>query len=116
MEKYMLLALQNATLGNDEAFVRWFDQQHIPDLLRVEGIVAAQLYRTSDQQLPGMNPTHQYACLYEVETEDLGKCINDMMRRANTDNMPHSATLDYKSIHAVYFKPVTARVARDALA
>ena len=86
-----------------------------PKSLSVEGIVAAQLYRTSDQQLPGMSPTHQYACLYEVETEYLGKCINDMMSRANTDNMPHSFTLNYQSIHAIYFKPVTERVARDGL-
>ena len=41
MGRYMFLGLTNATEGRDDEFNDWYDNRHLPDVLAVEGFVAA---------------------------------------------------------------------------
>ena len=75
MAKALYLVYTNCEPGREAEFNHWYDTVHLPDLLRVEGIVAAQRF-----QLTGPGPqtltragepaVAQYLAVYELDTDD----------------------------------------------
>ena len=51
----------------DETFNRWYDEQHVPDVLELEGFKAAQRFALDDAQREGQEPPWRYLTVYEVE-------------------------------------------------
>jgi hypothetical protein len=115
MAKYTFVVLTNATAGKDTEFNRWYNEQHIPDVLNVPGIVCAQRFGLADTQMGGdTNKPQKYLALYEIETDDLPGVLKDMQSRIGTDDMIMSDAIDMKTVDARIFTPVAAKVqARD---
>ena len=109
MGRYMFLVLTNATEGRDDEFNDWYNNRHLPDVLAVEGFVAAQRYKMAELD-PPQTSGHHYMALYEVEAEDLAKANQALMNTAGTDAMVLSEALDMTSASAIYFEPITERV------
>ena len=109
MGRYMFLVLTNATEGRDEEFNDWYNNRHLPDVLAVDGFVAATRYRMAELD-PPQTSGHRYMALYEVEAEDLAKANQALMNTAGTDAMVLSEALDMTSASAIYFEPITERV------
>ena len=61
-----VLFVVKATIRQDqeEAFNRWYNQEHVPQFLRWKGAVSARRYRA----LMGED-TYQYMAVYELESE-----------------------------------------------
>lgn len=70
-QKHILLGLSNVLPGRDEDFVRWIDEHHVPEILRVPGFVSARRFTLSAEQYKDGPKPWRYATLYEVETDDL---------------------------------------------
>jgi hypothetical protein len=109
MTKYTLVVLTNATEGKDTEFNEWYNRQHIPDVLNVPGIVAAQRFKLADTQMGG-EKQHKYLALYEIETDDLPGVLKDMQSRGGTADMVMSDALDLKRVAAYIFTPVAEKV------
>jgi hypothetical protein len=115
MAKYTFVVLTNPTSGKEGEYNRWYNEQHIPDVLNVPGIVAAQRFRLADTQMGDKNP-HKYLALYEIETDDLAKTLNELKVRGGTPEMVMSDAIDLKNVGAFIFEPVAAKVqAKDVL-
>jgi hypothetical protein len=105
MTKYLWAVLTNAEDGADAGFNRWYDDVHLPDLLRVPGIVAAQRYKLADVQTKRVDGRtvvvaaqdaalqHQYLAVYEIETDDLSAVLQAVSDRAGTPQMRMTDTL-----------------------
>ena len=91
MAKYMLLALNGPTKGegDEEAYNRWYEQEHIRDFKAIEGIRSARRYKVFRGNLPGMD-AWPYVTAYEVETDDFAA----VSRRLATDVRPASPVMD----------------------
>jgi hypothetical protein len=114
MAKYTFVVLTNATEGNDAEFNRWYNEQHIPDVLNVPGFVCAQRFRLADTQAGKTDQSHKYLALYEIETDDLEATLKDMRSRGGTADMIMSDAIDLKAANARIFAPVADKVmARD---
>jgi hypothetical protein len=115
MAKYTFVVMTNATTGKDAEFNRWYNEQHIPDVLNVPGIVCAQRFRLADTQMGGdTNKPQKYLALYEIETDDLPAVLKDMQSRGGTADMIMSDAIDLKTVDARIFSPVAEKVqARD---
>jgi hypothetical protein len=109
MERYTFLVLTNAVEGTDDEFNDWYNNQHLKDLLAIDGFVAAQRFRLADTEQP-QECTHRYMALYEIETDDLAKTQAALASTANTDAMIISETLSSTDPIAMYFAPITNRV------
>ena len=106
MKKYVWVILTNAQPGTDEEFNRWYDDVHVPDLLRIPGVVSAERYHLADMQTkPG--PTgikvvssddaglhYKYLAFYVIETDDITAVLQAVADRAGTSEMPMSDTLN----------------------
>lgn len=76
MAKGLFLAYTNCAPDSDEqAFNHWYDTVHIPDLLELDGIVAARRVKLTGDAAPIQTASGpavaQYLALYELATSDV---------------------------------------------
>jgi hypothetical protein len=108
MPKYLFLAFTNPTEGQEDEFNRWYDNQHIPDVIDVPGFVSARRFRLDDYQYPlnQVENRHRYLALYEIETDDVAKTLEELRGRIGTPKMVMSDSLDLNGL----FSPVFVQI------
>jgi hypothetical protein len=83
MARYKLVVFSNCPDGAEEAFDRWYDQEHLPDVLAVSGFVSA----TRGRNAPGnvladaAALVHRFLAIYEIESEDVGAALSELKAR-----------------------------------
>ena len=103
MARHVFVVLTNAVPGQDEAFNRWYDDQHVGDILRLPGLVSAQRFRLSAEQ--SAETPYRYLALYEIETDDLATTIRALKAGEGTDVIPGTPAIDPK-LFASFFEPI----------
>jgi len=98
---YKLVALTNAVDGRDEEFGRWYDRQHIPDVLAIPGMLSAERFLLSGEG------RHRYMTIYEIETDDLDAVKAEIASRLGTDRMPITEVVDAETASATFWAPIT---------
>jgi hypothetical protein len=93
-EKNTLLVFTNPVEGREDEYNDWYDRVHVPDLLKVPGVVSAQRYEV----VPDGNgePRHKYLAVYEIDG-DPAEVTAELGRRMATGEIPLSDTLDVKT-------------------
>ena len=97
MTKHLLIVVTNPVPGREQEFNRWYDGQHLDDVLKLPGFVAAQRFKLtmdSAQSLPG-----PYLAIYEIDADDLDVVQRTLSTAAK--GMEISAALD-RSTTATY--------------
>jgi hypothetical protein len=103
MSVAQLLVFSNAVDGKEEEFERWYDEQHIPDVLQVPGIIAAQRFETRGGDW-------KFCTVYELDTADIDAVLADLVSRAGTDRMVMSDAIDAAGVNMVPVVAVRPRV------
>ncbi|QKT08817.1 hypothetical protein HUN08_17595 [Gordonia sp. X0973] len=104
---FTYVVFTNPTTPEDEdEFNRWYDDQHIPDLLRILGIESAQRFRLTEQQRGAGPYPYKYLCLYHCDATEPNVITNAIQERYNTAEMPISETL-HADRWANYFEPLS---------
>ena len=105
MARYKWLVFSNCSPGQDDAFNKWYDDIHLPDLLRIPGIVRAYRCGLAIPQLAVMETgmelsdpekigaRFRYLAIYEFDTHDPASVIEEVQARANTPLMELSPYL-----------------------
>ena len=106
MAKYVMFVMTNCEAGKEAEFNDWYDKTHLPDVLRVPGIVAAQRYKLTDEQRRDTRPEYGYMAAYEIESNDL----NETFRVMNEElaKVYRSPTL-LRPTWAYFFQPIGKR-------
>jgi hypothetical protein len=79
MTTFHFLVLSNPVEGREDDFNRWYDDEHVEDLLSIEGFTAAQRYRLAALG-PGQDkPTYRYAAIYEADADDVSVVHENLM-------------------------------------
>ncbi|MGB8391458.1 hypothetical protein [Mycobacterium sp.] len=120
MADNLFLVLTNPVQGQDEAFNTWYDTQHVPEVLDVPGVVAAQRYDLSevtvpeDEDLPAQlpPPTHRYLVIYELD-RDPDTVMSEFLNRVMAGKMSLHETLDLGTISLTGWKPRGERRVAD---
>jgi hypothetical protein len=108
----VFLVLTNPIAGEDEAFNKWYDSTHVPEVLDVPGVVAAQRYDLSeikvpeDEDLPAQlpPPTHRYLVVYELDREP-DTVMAEFLQRVMAGNLSLGETLDLSTISLTGWTP-----------
>ena len=109
MPKYQMIVLSNAVAGREDEYNKWYTEVHVPDVLKVPGVVAAQRYRLAQSQRGSKPSQWQYAAIYDIDAPDLKEVQAEIGRRANTPAMALSDAIG-KDTWAFVFEPITDRV------
>jgi hypothetical protein len=109
MAQYCFVVITDALPGREEEFNAWYDQQHLADVLRVPGFVAAQRFKLAqpENSLPG-----RYLALYEIETEDPEAALAELTKRSGTEQMIMTEAMDLSKVSATLFAAAGARRTR----
>jgi hypothetical protein len=110
MAKYTFVVLTNPVPGKDAEYNKWYDNQHIPDVLNIPGLVAAQRFVVAEGQ-PGVEQKpHKYLTLYDIETNDLPGVFKELGARSGTPQMAISDSIDLKNASLCVFAPMAGKV------
>jgi hypothetical protein len=113
----LFLVLSNPVDGQEDAYNRWYDQTHLPEVLSVPGVVAAQRYElvpmkpAEDMPTPA-DPEHRYLAVYELDRDAAG-VMAEFMRRVTGGEMVLSESLDITTISLATWRPRGQRVRAD---
>ncbi len=106
MAKYVMFVMTNCAPGTDAEFNDWYNRIHLPDVLKVPGIVAAQRYKLTDEQRRTTRPDYGYMAAYEIESNNLPKTFSLM--NEGLKDVYKSPSMN-PSTWAYFFQPVGKR-------
>ncbi|MBA4857475.1 hypothetical protein IU443_12480 [Nocardia farcinica] len=70
MPRHILLVHSAPADSRDDEYNTWYDEVHLPDVLEVDGFVAARRF-VAAASIHGERPELPYLAIYEIETDDL---------------------------------------------
>jgi len=82
MTNYRFLVFTNPVEGREEEFNRWYDDVHLPDVMKVEGFVDARRFEI--QPMGDNAPAHRYLAIYELDTENPGATLAEVSSRCES--------------------------------
>ena len=103
-----MLVSTNPVSGKEDEYNRWYDNQHLSDVLRLDGIVAAQRFRLADSE-PAQEAPHRYLAVYEVDAETVEAASKVLTDGFASGALPMSDALDLSSLALLYYEPITDR-------
>jgi hypothetical protein len=117
MAQDIFIVLTNPIEGEDDAFNKWYDAQHVPEVLDVPGVVAAQRYDIAevnvpdDEELPAQlpPPTHRYLVIYELDN-DPDVVMAEFLKRVMAGTLSLGEWLDLSTISLTGWTPRGDRV------
>ena len=76
MPKYMIIGLNGpvAGEGKEDAYNRWYDEVHVPDIEQLTGVLSARRYKV----VRSNRAPWPYVAVYEIETDDLPATLKGM--------------------------------------
>jgi hypothetical protein len=114
-KKQVMIVLSNAVAGRESEYNEWYTHVHLPEVLQVPGLVAAQRFKLGKAQREGAPPSQwQYAAIYELETDDPGAAMAEIKRQTLTGEIRVSTAVT--GVWAYTFEPITERVLPKARA
>lgn len=100
-----LLVYSNPAAGKEAEYNRWYDEQHIPDLLKIPGVIAAQRFTTDGGEW-------SYVTVYELDTADQAMVMEGIQSRVNTPAMVMSDAIDLETVKMVFCTGASPRQSR----
>ncbi len=102
MKSFRFIVLTNPTAGKEAEFNRWYDEQHLPDVLKVPGFVAAQRFKLAQAENPGWT----YLAIYEFESDDPEASLRTLSERVASAAITISPALDRENMLALIAEPI----------
>jgi len=94
MSKHLFVVTTWAKDNRVAELQRWYEEQHIPDLLAIPGIVSAQRYKLTPIKMPPSATAPDCITIYEIHSEDPLAVMREMGRRVDTGQIPFTSALD----------------------
>jgi hypothetical protein len=102
---YRWLVFTNCTPGREAEFDRWYDETHVPDLLRIPGVVGVTRGAVAGTQMVTLDTGElqhgdaaqvrfRFLAVYEFETDDPKRVLEEVRVRARTPQMEITPLLE----------------------
>jgi hypothetical protein len=112
MARFLQVVMTSPQPGREEDFNKWYSEEHLPDVLGVDGIVAAQRFEFVASN-GSADPAQRYLALYEVEADDHEEAIAKLNAAlAEPGRMRVSDSLD-RDFRQWYFRPLGERMVSE---
>jgi hypothetical protein len=109
-EARMLVYSQPRTPGVADDFDRWYDEVHVPELLRCDGVIGATRYRMSSTQLRPV-PPGQHPCLAIYDLSDAKAATASVAERRRSGTGTRTSTIaEVPPPRAVVYDVITPSV------
>jgi hypothetical protein len=98
-DESVFLVLSNPTEGREVEYNEWYEKVHLPDVLSVPGVAAAQRYRLAPMAEGSPIPAaaHRYLAVYQLDG-DPADVIQQFLDRVGSGAMVLSESLDLAGV------------------
>lgn len=109
-QTYYYLVFSNPTEGQEAEYNRWYEAQHIPDVLSVPGFVSAERFRLNDVQMyPGVKiAMPRYLVSYVIRSHDIDQVMKEVSRRLQSGATVISPAFDKKTSLSYLYRATTS--------
>ncbi len=115
MARYCIVVFTDSVKGTEKDFTRWYDERHIPDVLKLPGIVSGERFElVSGRTHPADFDARQHMVIYEVEIDDLDTFFKELNRLQGTPAMPLSTASDDARGMIFVYKGVRGKLCRKS--
>ena len=111
MPKYKLIVMTRPVEGREQEYNDWYQDAHLPDLVSVYGVKSAQRFRLSRTVVANREPL-PYLAIYDIETDDIDKTLDDLRARVGTGEIFVSPALSKEDYFGAVYEEFGARVTR----
>jgi hypothetical protein len=115
----LLILTSGTNDGTDqEAFNRWYDEVHVPDILTIEEFESCRRYKVARARLyPGVlaQPDHEYAAIYKIRArseEELERAVEKLNALGESD-ISVNPGFDNSRTMASFMLPVSSEIVKD---
>jgi hypothetical protein len=109
MKQYAYVIFSRPVQGREAEYNRWYTEQHVGDVLRVPGVMAAQRFKLAQEDASAPAP---YLAVYEIQSDDVQQTLAQIASRAGTPDMPISPALDVTTVTALVYEAISDRKTR----
>ncbi len=95
MGKFLMVVTSAAQPGRDDDYNAWYDGTHLAEICSLPGVTSGRRY-DAIPATPHPQPA-PYLAIYEIEAEDPGSVLGELMRRGQAGEMSTSDALDASS-------------------
>jgi len=108
MSRYVMMVLTNPTTGQDDAYNEWYDNEHVPDVVKAGRFVSGQRFRLAATGIGNVTPpTHQYLALYEIEAESAEAANEALLEASRNGGLSGHDAIDLSSVATWFFEPIS---------
>ena len=99
MARFSYTVLSRCHPGQEEEYIRWYTERHLPDVVRMPGVVSAKLHRMDFQRVYDLDaPQWTLMTWYELEGEHPEPIIDALKAASDSAVMPGTDTLDKRGM------------------
>jgi hypothetical protein len=107
MGRYTYVVLTRSQPGREAEFLRWYDEQHLGDVARIPGIVAARRFNVVHQKIVNLDaPQWQSLAIYDIEHDDPKSVLSAIYAASGTDAMPSTDAYNRDGLIEIIGLPV----------
>ena len=107
MPKAVLVVATNCPPGREAEFNDWYTGTHVPDILKLPGMVAATRYEIVGQPRSGQG---RFLALYEIESEDPAATMSGVNRAVPGLAAKGRMFAGLQLAYAATYQPITERL------
>lgn len=106
MQRHIMLVEADAVGGREDELNTWYEEEHLPAVLEVDGFVAARRF-VGAANSHGDLPPRRFLALYEIETDDLAGALAALSAAAR--EMRFSEAFDHGTHVTHAFTEISSR-------
>ncbi len=101
MPRYKLVVFSSCPDGEEDAFNRWYDLEHLPDVLAVPGFVSASRGCAAPGNVLAeeASPSPRYLAVYQLVTDDVRAALSELKARVEDGRIHLSPLLAEVETH-----------------
>jgi hypothetical protein len=99
----MLVYTDSISPERDAEFNAWYDSEHVPDVLKIDGIVGCTRFKVAES--PAADTPGKYLAIYEVEADDFNDILDALVTAFTDGSLPTSDCLVPGPI--IFLQPAT---------
>ncbi|MFC4311993.1 hypothetical protein ACFPN2_23125 [Steroidobacter flavus] len=111
MTHWTYIVLCSALPGRDDDLNEWYSDRHLPDVLRIPGVLAAQRFRLGPAQRTDPPYAYDYLAIYEIDPARAADVMATLRCDTGTPALPVSDAVAPEYLQLM-FEPLTPRRVR----